>query len=121
MVCILIPRLKSPLHSLNISIENLRPPLIGQSFPLEILVENKSEGEALDLNLEVEFPEQIKVMRGTLKKQIYSLKSNENMKWEINLKPLEAGDYNIKIKTRFNDPDQNNIEEFNEFPFSIKL
>jgi len=118
---ILIPILKSPLPSLNISIKNLRPPLIGQTFPLEILVENKSEGEALDLNLEVEFPEQIKVMRGTLKKQIYSLKSNENMTWEINLKPLEAGDYIIKIKTRFNDPDQNIIEDINEFPFSIKL
>jgi len=75
----------------------------------------------INLNFEVEFPEQIKVMRGTLKKQIYSLKPNENMKWEINLKPLEAGDYNIKIKTRFNDPDQNNIEDINEFPFSIKL
>ena len=36
---------------------------------MEILIENKSEGEALALNLEVDYPEKLKVMRGTLKKQ----------------------------------------------------
>ena len=101
--------------------KNLRPPLIGQTFPIEILIENKSEGEALDLNIEIEFPDNLKVMRGTLKKQIYSLRSNENIKWEINLKPLEAGDYSIKIKALFKDPDQNQIGETKDFPLSIKL
>ncbi|UCD01366.1 MAG: hypothetical protein JSV23_10895, partial [Promethearchaeota archaeon] len=118
---ILYPHLISPPPSLDISIKSLRPPLIGQTFPLEILIENKSEGEALDLNIEIEFPENLKVMRGTLKKQIYSLRSNENMKWEINLKPLEAGDYSIRIKTTFKDPDQNLIGEIKDFPLSIKL
>ncbi len=118
---LLYPTLISPPPTLDISTKNLRPPLIGQSFPLEILIENNSEGEALDLDIEIEFPENLKVMRGTLKKQIYSLRSNENMKWEINLKPLEAGDYNIKIKTMFKDPDQNLITEIKEFPLSIKL
>ncbi|TET57532.1 MAG: tetratricopeptide repeat protein [Promethearchaeota archaeon] len=118
---ILYPNLISPPPSLDISIKSLKPPLIGQTFPLEFLIENKSEGEALDLNIEVEFPENLKVMRGTLKKQIYSLRSNENMKWEINLKPLEAGDYSIKIKATFKDPDQNQIGEIKEFPLSIKL
>ena len=115
------PNLISPPPTLDISIKNLRPPLIGQSFPLEIFLENKSEGDALDLNIEIEFPENLKVMRGTLKKQIYSLRSNENMKWEINLKPLEAGDYSIKVKTTFKDPDQNQIGEIKDFPLSIKL
>jgi len=118
---ILHPHLVSPPPTLDMSIKNLRPPLIGQSFPLEILIENKSEGEALDINIELEFPENLKVMRGTLKKQIYSLRSNESMKWEINLKPLEAGDYSIKIKATFKDPDQNIIGEVKEFPLSIKL
>jgi hypothetical protein len=118
---LLYPTLISPPPTLEISMKNLRPPLIGQSFPLEILIENKSEGEALDLNIEIEFPENLKVMRGTLKKQIYSLRTNENMKWEINLKPLEAGDYSIKVKTMFKDPDQNQIGEIKEFPLSIKL
>ena len=118
---LLEPKLISPLPSLDISIKNLRPPLIDQSFPLEVLIENKSEGEALNLNIEIEFPEQIKVMRGTLTKQIYSLRSNENIRWEINLKPTEAGEYVIKISSKFNDPDQNTIEGVNEFPLSIKL
>jgi len=118
---LLFPSLISPPPTLDISVKSLRPPLIGQSFPFEILIENKSEGEALDLNIELEFPENLKVMRGTLKKQIYSLRSNENLKWEINLKPIEAGDYSIKIKTTFKDPDQNQIGEIKEFPLSIKL
>ncbi|MFX1298353.1 MAG: hypothetical protein ACFFD2_26300 [Promethearchaeota archaeon] len=115
------PHLISPPPSLEISIKNLRPPLIDKTFPLEILIENKSEGEALDLNVEITFPDEMKVMRGTLKKQIYSLKPNEDMKWEINLKPLEAGDYTITIDTTFKDPDSNQITETKEFPFSIKL
>jgi len=117
----IIPNLVSPPATLTASIKNLRPPLLDKTSPLEITIENQSEGEALDLKLDVEFPEQLKVMRGTTNKQIYSLKSNEDIKWEINLKPLEAGDYVIKIFIKFMDPDQNKIEEIKEFPFSIKL
>ena len=115
------PNLISPPATLVTSIKNLRPPLIDQTFPLEILIENRSEGEALDVNIDVEFPEKLKIMRGTTKKQIYSLRTNEDLKWEISLKPLEAGDYIIKIDIKFMDPDQNKIEETKEFPLSIKL
>jgi len=115
------PKLISPPATLFTSIKNLRPPLIDQTFPLEILIENKSEGEALDIKIDVEFPEKLKIMRGTTKKQIYSLRTNEDLKWEINIKPLEAGDYIIKINIKFMDPDQNSIEETKEFPFSINL
>jgi tetratricopeptide (TPR) repeat protein len=115
------PDLISPPPSLDISTKNLRTPLIGQTFPLEILVKNQSEGEALDVNIETEFPEQLKIMRGTTIKQIYSLRPMEEIKWEINLKPIEAGDYNIRILVKFKDPDQNPIEEIKEFPLSIKL
>ena len=118
---IMVPNLISPPPTLEFSLKNLRPPLIGQTFPMEILIENKSEGEALNLNIDIEFPEQIKVMRGTLNKQIYTLKPNENIKWEINLKPTEAGDYTIKITSKFNDPDQKVIEDVKEFPLAIKL
>jgi hypothetical protein len=117
----LTPKLISPPATLLASIKNLRPPLIDQTFPLEITIDNKSEGEALDVNIDVEFPENLKIMRGTTKKQIYSLRTNEDLKWEINLKPLEAGDYVIKINIKFTDPNQNKIEETKEFPFSIKL
>ena len=118
---LLKPNLISPPPTLEISIKNLRPPLIDQTFPLEVLIENNSEGEALNLNIEIEFPEQIKIMRGTLTKQIYSLRSNESIKWELNLKPTEAGDYVIIIKSKFNDPDQKLIESTTEFPLPIKL
>ena len=115
------PNIISPPPSLYISIKNLRPPLIGQTFPLEILIENNSEGDALELNINIEFPKELKMMRGTTKKQVYSLSSNDNITWEINLKPLEAGEYIIKMDISFKDPDQNLIEETKTFPFSIKL
>lgn len=115
------PNIISPPPSLNITLKNLRPPLIGQSFPLEILIENKSQGDAFEVAFEVEFPKELKVIRGTIKKQIYSLSSNDTMKWEISLKPTEPGDFNIKMDLKFKDPDQNEIEEIKNFPFSIKL
>jgi len=113
--------LTSPLPTLDISLKNLRPPLIGQSFPLQIQIQNNSEGEALDVKIGVEFPELLKVMRGTTEKQIYSLRKNEELTWELNIKPIEAGDYIIKVIAKFKDPDQNDIEDIKEFPFSIKL
>ncbi|MFW9951373.1 MAG: tetratricopeptide repeat protein [Candidatus Thorarchaeota archaeon] len=117
----IIPRLTSPLPTLLVSIKNLRPPLLDQTFPLEILVENRSQGEALDVNLQVQFPEELKIMRGTTEKQIYSLRTNEILQWEVNLKPSEVGDYIIKIYIKFKDSDANVIEEVKEFPFSIKM
>ncbi len=118
---IILPNIISPPPSLDISMENLRPPLIGQTFPLEFLIENKSEGDALELELNIEFPNELKVMRGTTKKQIYSLSSNDTISWELSLRPSEAGDYTIKMDLKFKDPDQNQIEETKNFPFSIKL
>jgi len=115
------PNLTSPPATLIASIRNLRPPLIDKTFPLEITIENQSQGEALNLKLTVEIPDQLKIMRGTTNKQIYSLRSNEDIKWELNLKPLEAGDYVIKIFIKFVDSDQNEIEEIKEFPISFKL
>ncbi len=60
-------------------------------------------------------------MRGTTKKQIYSLSSHEKITWEISLKPIETGDYTIKMNIKFKDPDQNLIEETKSFPFAIKM
>ena len=40
---------------------------------------------------------------------------------EINLKPIEAGDYDITFKVKFKDSDQNEIDEVKTFPLSIKL
>ncbi|MHA1281123.1 MAG: hypothetical protein ACTSQP_01345 [Promethearchaeota archaeon] len=117
----IIPNLISPPPTLDISLKNLRTPLLDQTFPMEILVENKSEGEALNISIEFELPKQLKLIRGTNKKQIFALRSNESLSWEVFLKPIEAGDYDITFYINFNDPDQNKIETVQKFPFSIKL
>ncbi|TXT60927.1 MAG: Tetratricopeptide domain protein [Promethearchaeota archaeon] len=115
------PIILSPPPSLDISVDNLKPPLIGKTFPYEILIENNSEGEALDLKITAEFPEELRVIRGTIEKQVYALKPHEELRWQISLQPQEAGDYTIKINSHFQDPDGNEIENTDEFPFSIKL
>ena len=88
---------------------------------MQILVENKSQGEAFDITIEVEFPDEIKLIRGTTKKQMYALRPNEDILWEVSLKPLEAGDHEILFTIHFKDPDQNEIEDIKRFPFSINL
>lgn len=118
---LIVPNLISPPPTLEISLQNLRTPLLDQTFPMEILVENKSQGEALDITIEAEFPNEIKIMRGLTKKQIYALRSNENISWEIALKPTQPGDYEFNFHVHFKDPDQNVIEDIRKFPFSIQM
>lgn len=115
------PNLISPPPSLEISMEALKTPLVGKSFPLEFTIENNSEGDALNLEINVDFPDELNVMRGTTKKQIYSLSSNDSIVWQLTIRPIDAGDYEIKLDLKFNDPDQNKIEYSETFPFSLNL
>ena len=115
------PKLRSPPPSLEFSIKHLKTPLIGKTFPLEILVQNESRGEALDIDIEVKFPEELKVVRGTTKKQIYSLRSKDDMQWVVSLRPKEAGEFDIEFNVKFKDPDGQSIETTEVFPFSINL
>ena len=115
------PNIISPPPSLDVSMKKLRPPLIDKSFPMEFLIENKSEGDASEISIITKLPQQLKLIRGALKKQMYSLSSNEKITWEINLKPLEAGDYIIELYIEFKDPDGNKYEEIKKFPLAIKL
>lgn len=115
------PKIVSPTPSLDISYRTLKTPLIDQTFPMEFLIANNSAGSAFNIDIELEFPPQLKVIRGTTKKQIYSLSSKDKMNWEISLKPTEVGDFVIKTHAKFKDPDQNEIEDNKNFEFSIKL
>ncbi|TXT62822.1 MAG: Tetratricopeptide domain protein [Promethearchaeota archaeon] len=113
--------LTAPPTYLDVAIKNLKPPLIDQTFPLEILIENNSDGEASNLEIQIELPETLQLRRGTTEKQIYSLRSNENIRWEINARPIEAAESEIKVKLKYEDPDQKVVEETKSFPISIKL
>ena len=114
-------KLLSPPTHLDMSIDNLKPPLIDTTFPLEVLIENNSESEARELEISITLPEQLKLMRGTIEKQIYSLRPNETINWQISAKPNEAGEFEIIGELKYKDPDQNIIEEKKKFSISIKL
>ncbi|MBD3211027.1 MAG: hypothetical protein GF311_00335 [Candidatus Lokiarchaeota archaeon] len=113
--------LTAPPTYLDVAVKSLKPPLIDQTFPLEILIENNSDGEASNLEIQIELPEILQLRRGTTEKQIYSLRSNENIRWEINARPVEAAESEIKVKLKYEDPDQKVVEETKSFPISIKL
>ena len=113
--------LLSPPTHLEVSIKNLKPPLIDKTFPLEIRIENNSDSEARDLEINLTLPEPLKLMRGTLEKQIYSLGTNETINWKISAKPIEAGDFEIVGDIKYTDPDQNILKERKTFPISIKM
>lgn len=109
-----------PTH-LDVSIETLKPPMIDTTFPLEIVIENNSESEARELEIKITLPDEINLMRGTLQKQIYSLRPNETIDWQISAKPNKAGDFEIKGDIKYKDPDQKILEEKESFAISIKL
>lgn len=115
-------KISSPPTQLGVYFKNLRPPLINQTFPMEITVSNKSTGEALEIEIELEFPKELKVMRGTTKKQLYSIRPNEEIRWEIQVKPLEPGEFDINTTVKYNDSDNNIIgPKSKAYPIKIKL
>lgn len=115
-------KISSPPTQIGVYFKNLRPPLINQTFPMEITVSNKSTGEALEIEIELEFPKELKVMRGTTKKQVYSIRPNEDIRWEIQVKPLEPGEFDINTTVKYNDSDNNIIgPKSKAYPIKIKL
>jgi len=113
--------LVSPPTHLDMTVDSLKPPLIDKTFPLEISIENNSESEARNLEINLTLPENLKLMRGTLEKQIYSLRPNETIEWQISAKPNKAEEAEINAELNYTDPDQNTIEEKKTFTISIKL
>ncbi|UYP48331.1 hypothetical protein NEF87_004616 [Candidatus Lokiarchaeum ossiferum] len=112
----------SPNAVLGIDLLPLKTPVINQSFPLQVNVSNNSEGPAMEINVEFEFPEDLRLMRGTLQKNIYSLDPNEDMKWQIIVKAFDGGEIPIKATVSFKDGDGNAKGPFTaDLPLNINL
>ncbi|MHA1897872.1 MAG: hypothetical protein ACTSU2_10795, partial [Promethearchaeota archaeon] len=88
--------IKSPPTQLGINLRPLINPIINRTFPMEITLSNKSEADAVNIVVEFEFPKSLRLMRGTPVKKIYNLIRNEEIKWQLSLKPLEPGQHIIK-------------------------
>jgi len=115
-------KISSPPTQIGVFFKNLKPPIINQTFPLEITISNKSSGEAIEIEIELEFPKELKVMRGTTKKQIYSIRPHEDIKWEIQVKPLEPGEFDINTTVKYRDSDNNVMgPKSKAYPMEIKL
>ncbi len=112
----------SPDAVIGVTLTPHRTPVINQSFPVEVLISNKSDGNAMEILVEFEFPEDLKMMRGTLAKTIYSLSPNEDMHWQIMVKAFDVGEIPIKTSVTFKDEDGNTKGPFTaDIPLTINL
>ncbi|MHA1730748.1 MAG: hypothetical protein ACTSU5_02340, partial [Promethearchaeota archaeon] len=112
----------SPPAKIGIDLQELAPPVIGQTFPMEITLSNRSDGEAVKIDVELEFPPELKVFRGTNKKTIYSLAPNQDISWQLSLKPKEPGVFPIRVTMTFEDSNGNTVgPQTAELPFEVKL
>ncbi|MCF2141034.1 MAG: hypothetical protein K9W44_13330 [Candidatus Lokiarchaeota archaeon] len=115
-------KITSPDAVLGITLTPQKTPVINQSFPVEVHISNNSDGNAMEIEIEFEFPEDLKMMRGTLKKNIYSLSPNEDMHWQILVKAFDVGEIPIRTVVTFKDEDGNRKGPFSaDIPITINL
>jgi len=116
-------KITSPAAILGINLIPQKTPVINQSFPLQVVVSNNSDGDAMEIDILFEFPdENIRMMRGTMDKKIYALSPNENIKWQILIKASDVGELPIKTTVSFKDGDGNSRGPFEViFPLMINL
>jgi hypothetical protein len=112
----------SPPAKLGVFMKPNGTPLIGKTFPMEVTVSNDSEGEATNIEIELEFPENLRLMRGLAKKTLYSIAAHNKLSFQVSLQPLEPGEAPIKVTMTFKDADGNVIGPNSaELPFEINL
>jgi tetratricopeptide (TPR) repeat protein len=112
----------SPKAVLGLNFKPIKTPVINQTFPLEVEMFNQSEGDAVEIEVQFEFPEDLQMMRGTFVKNVYSLGSNERIKWEIQVKALDVGEIPIKTIVKFKDGNGNEKGPFTaDIPININL
>ncbi len=116
-------KITSPAAILGINLIPQKTPVINQSFPLQVVLSNNSDGDAMEIDILFEFPEEnIRMMRGTMDKKIYALSPNENIKWQILIKASDVGELPIKTTVSFKDGDGNLRGPFEAiFPLMINL
>jgi tetratricopeptide (TPR) repeat protein len=112
----------SPNAQLGVQLIPQKTPVMNQTFPLEVVVANNSEGDTMEIEVQFEFPDSLKMMRGTMSKKIYSLRPNEEFKWQIMVKANESGEIPISTHVQFIDGDGNKKGPFTAvLPLEINL
>ena len=112
----------SPNAQLGVQLNPQKTPVMNQTFPLEVVVANNSEGDTMEIEVQFEFPETLKMMRGTMEKTIYSLRPNEEFKWQIMVKASDSGELPISTHVKFTDGDGNKKGPFTAvLPLMINL
>ncbi len=112
----------SPPARLGIFMKPAGTPIIGKTFPMDITLTNESDGEATNIELDIEFPSNLTLMRGLPKKTFYSIAAHEKISFQVALQPSEAGETPIKVTMTFKDADGNVMGPHTaELPFEVKL
>ncbi len=112
----------SPPARVGIFLKPVGTPIIGKTFPMDITLTNESDGEATNVELLIEFPPNMQLMRGLPKKTFYSIAAHEKVSFQVALQPTEAGETPVKVTMTFKDADGNVVGPSTaELPFEIKL
>ena len=98
-------KIVSPEADIDIKLIPKETAIVNQTFPLEVELKNSSRGDATQVKIEFEFPESMRLMRGTLNKSIYSLAANEIVNWILRVKTIEGGNLPIKAKIWYKNAD----------------
>ena len=76
----------------------------GDVFDFEFDVINRGRGEAQNVKVEIELPEDILIIAGTNEKKVFSLNSQEDFTFTFPLQTIKAGIFDGKIKITFEIP-----------------
>ncbi len=76
----------------------------GDAFDFDFEITNRGKGEAINLAVTLEVPEEIMIIAGTKEKKLYSLNSQENYIFTFPLQAIKSGAYEGKILISFEIP-----------------
>lgn len=110
--------------NLIINHEILQEPIVDKPFPIKIEIVNDSRGDASNLEVEVQIPEDqpLQVVRGTLIKKFHTMSGGESGSWEIQLIPEEEGKYIIFVTLNYKDSNDEFAEPVKkEIPIDVKM
>ena len=89
---------------LEVNVESEMKLFEGDAFDFEFDITNQGKGEAINLTVNLEVPEEILIIAGTNEKRLYSLNSKESYSFTFPLQAIKAGTYGGKINISYEIP-----------------
>jgi hypothetical protein len=109
---------------LNINHDIPQEPIVGKPFPVKIEIVNDSRGDASNLEVYVQVPEDqpLQAVRGTLEKKFHAMAGGESGSWDIQFMAEQEGQFMINVTLNYKDSNDNAAEPVKkEIPIDVKM